>query len=183
MLTSSKFKTVFSCFRLNKIMHLVPFFLPSTPKTNSITRPHLQSKNLIEVTLARTNKYGNDSVKYQCLRDWNNLKKKFPQIPENKLSLYENQKNSKESCFWSILNVLFTTINFYMCILHYFYFLSSRVIQMTLYFMILLVLMFIVNQNFKFLNRCIILLLLSFVLLSFAFCIFYVLIVCVIAAL
>ena len=170
-------------FQVEQNNALGTFFLPSTPKTNSITRPHLQSKNLIEVTLARTNKYGNDSVKYQCIRDWNNLKKKFPQIPENKLSLYENQKNSKESCFWSILNVLFTTINFYMCILYYFYFLSSRVIQMTLYFMILLVLMFIVNQNFKFLNRCIILLLLSFVLLSFAFCIFYVLIVCVIASL
>ena len=59
-----------------------------------------------------------------------------------------------------------------MCTLYYFYFLFSRVAQMTPYFMISSVLKFIVNQNFKLLNRYIILLLLSFVLLPFAFCIF-----------
>ena len=47
----------------------------------------------------------------------------------------------------------FTTISFYMCALYYFYFLSSRVIQLTQYFRILLVLIFIVNQNLKLLNR------------------------------
>ena len=36
-----------------------------------------------------------------------------------------------------------------MCTLYYFYFLSLRVIQLAPYFMILLVLIFIVNQNFK----------------------------------
>ena len=30
--------------------------------------------NLLDVTLTRTNKYGKKSVKYQCIRDWNNFK-------------------------------------------------------------------------------------------------------------
>ena len=60
-----------------------------------------------------------------------------------------------------------------MCTLYYFYFLSSRVIQLTPYFMILLVLIFIVNQNFKLLNRHSILLLFSFVLLPFCFLYFF----------
>ena len=30
----------------------------------------------------------------------------------------KNQKNSKTSYFWSILNISFTTINFYMCTLY-----------------------------------------------------------------
>ena len=49
--------------------------------------------------------------------------------------------------------------------------------------MILLVLTLIVNRNFKLLNRNSILLLLSFVLWPFAFCIFYYIIVLVIAVL
>ena len=67
----------------------------------------------------------------------------------------------------------FTTINFYMCTLCYFYFLSSRVIQFTPRFVILLVLIFIVNQNFKLLNRHSSLLLFSFVLLPFCFLYFF----------
>ena len=60
-----------------------------------------------------------------------------------------------------------------MCTLYYFYFLSSRVIQLTPYFVILLVLIFIVNQNFKLLNQHSILLLFSFALLPFCFlCVF-----------
>ena len=54
-----------------------------------------------------------------------------------------------------------------MCTLYYF--LSSRVIQLTPYFMILLVLILMVNRNFKLLNRHSILLLFSFVLLPFCF--------------
>ena len=65
------------------------------------------------------------------------------------------------------------TIIFYMCTLYYFYFLSSWVIQLAPYFMILLVLIFIVNQNFKLLNRHSILLLFSFVLLPFCFLYFF----------
>ena len=69
----------------------------------------------------------------------------------------------------------FTTINFYMCTLYYFYFLSSRVIKLTPYFLILLVLIFIVNRNFKMLNRHSILLLFSFALLPFCFLYFFIL--------
>ena len=69
-----------------------------------------------------------------------------------------------------------------MCTLYYFYFLSSRVIQLTPYFMILLVLIFIVNRNFKLLNWHSILLLFFFVLLPLCFLYsFYIIIVCVIA--
>ena len=79
----------------------------------------------------------------------------------------------KQAIFDQYWTLLFTTINFYMCTLYYFYFLSSRVIQLTPYFMILLVLIFIVNQNFKLLNRHSILLLFSFVLLPFCFLYFF----------
>ena len=65
-----------------------------------------------------------------------------------------------------------TTISFYMCALYYFYFLSSRVIQLTQYFRILLVLIFIMNQNLKLLNRHSILWF-SFVLLPFCFLYFF----------
>ena len=125
--------------------------LYSKDKHNYQTRSATQ--NLLDVPLARTNKYGKESVKYQCVRDWNNFKTKFSQIPQNKPSNYENQKNSKTSYFWLMLNLLFTTINFFMCTLYYFYFLFSRVIQVTSYFMILLLLMFIVNRNFMIMNR------------------------------
>ena len=74
-------------------MHLIPLFLLSTPKANTITRP-----DLLDVPLARTNKYGKESVKYQCIRD-NNFKKKFPQIPENKLSNIEIKGILKQAVF------------------------------------------------------------------------------------
>ena len=109
------------------------------------------------------------SLKYQCIRDWNNFKKKFRQIPENKLSYTKIKRILKQAIFNQYWTFLFMNINFCMCTLHYFYFLSSRVIQLTPYFMILLVLIFIVNQNFKLLNRHSILLLFSFLLLPFCF--------------
>ena len=65
-------------FQVEQNNALATFFpaLQSKDKLNYQTTSAIQ--NLIDVTLARTNKYGNDSVKYQCIRDWNNLKKKFP---------------------------------------------------------------------------------------------------------
>ena len=54
-----------------------------------------------------------------------------------------------------------------------FYFLSSRVIQLTSYFMILLVLIFIVNRNFKLLNRHSILLLCALTILLSVFFLYY----------
>ena len=44
------------------------------------------TQSLLHLPLTVINKYGKESVKYQCLRDWNNFKKKFPQIPEKELS-------------------------------------------------------------------------------------------------
>ena len=57
--------------------------LHSKDKRNCETRSETQ--NLLDVPLARTSKYGKESVKYECIRDWNNFKTKFQQMPENKL--------------------------------------------------------------------------------------------------
>ena len=43
--------------------------------------------------------YGKESVKYQCIRDRNNFKKKFPQIPENKLSNMKIKRILKQAIF------------------------------------------------------------------------------------
>ena len=53
--------------------------LHSKDKHNYQTRK--KKKNLLDKPLARTNKYGKESVKYWCVRNWNNFKKKFQQIP------------------------------------------------------------------------------------------------------
>ena len=71
--------------------------LHSRDKHNYQTRSATQ--NLLDVPLARTNKYGKESVKYQCIRDWNNFKKKLPQIPENKLSYMEIKTILKQAIF------------------------------------------------------------------------------------
>ena len=54
---------------------------------------HSRDKQLPDVPLARTNKYGKESVKHLCIRDsdWSKLQKEVPshavpQIPENELS-------------------------------------------------------------------------------------------------
>ena len=52
--------------------------LHSKDKRNYQTRS--SSQNLLDVPLAKTNKSRQQSVKYQCIRDWNSFKKKFPQI-------------------------------------------------------------------------------------------------------
>ena len=94
--------------------------LQSRDKHNYQTRSATQ--NLLDVPLARPNKYGKEFVKYQYIRDWNNFKKKFPQIPQNELSNMKIKRILKQA-ICSILNDLFTTVNFYMYTLHYFYFL------------------------------------------------------------
>ena len=71
--------------------------LHSRDKHNYQTR--YATQNLLDVPLARTNKYGKESVKYQCIRDWNNFKKKFPQIPENKLSNMKIKRILKQTIF------------------------------------------------------------------------------------
>ena len=57
------------------------------------------TQNLLDVHLGKTNKYGKESVKYQCIRDWNNFKMKFPQIPENKLSNMKIKRILKQAIF------------------------------------------------------------------------------------
>ena len=101
--------------------------LHSRDKHNYQTRSATQ--NLLDVSIVRTNKYGKESVKHQCIRDWDNFKNKFPQIPKKKLSNLKIKIILEH--FWSILDVLFPTINFYMCTLCYFYFLSSMVAQLS----------------------------------------------------
>ena len=68
-------------------------------KDHKITKHNYQTRsatrNLLDIPLARTNKYGKESVKYQCIKDWNNFKKKFAQIPENKLSNIKIKRNLK----------------------------------------------------------------------------------------
>ena len=71
--------------------------LHSKDKHNYQTRS--ATPNLVDVPLARPNKYGKESVKYQCIRDRNNFKKKFPQIPENKLSYIKIKRILKQAIF------------------------------------------------------------------------------------
>ena len=71
--------------------------LHSKDKHNYQTRSATQ--NLLDIPLARTNKYGKGSVKYQCIRDWNNFKKKFSQIKENKLSYMKIKRILKQAIF------------------------------------------------------------------------------------
>ena len=97
-MTFSKFKTVFSCIRSNKITHLIPFFLPSAPETTHY-QTRSATQNLFDIPLAKTNKYGKESFKYQCVRHWNNFKKKFPQIPENELSNMKIKRILKQAIF------------------------------------------------------------------------------------
>ena len=69
--------------------------LHSKHKHNYLTRSATQ--NLLDVPLARTSKYGKESVKYQCIRDWDNFKKKFPQT--NKLSNIKIKRILKQAIF------------------------------------------------------------------------------------
>ena len=89
---------VFMCqFEQNNALAISFLVLHSKDKHNYQTRSGTQ--NLLDVPLARTNKYGEESVKYQCIRDWNNFKKKFPQIPENKLSYMKIKRILKQAIF------------------------------------------------------------------------------------
>ena len=43
--------------------------------------------NLLDIPLTKTNMYGKNSIKNLCIRDWNNLKRDFSDIPDSELSL------------------------------------------------------------------------------------------------
>ena len=132
------------------------------------------TRNLLDVLLAKANKYGEESVKYQCIRDWNNFKKKFPKIPENKLFNMKIKTILKQAIFdqyWTFYSPPSISICA-PCIIFTFYLQGLFDWHHTLWFY-LCWLIFIVNRNFKLLNQHSILLLLSFVLLPFAFCSFF----------
>ena len=90
----------------------------SFPTLHSKDRHNYQTRsatqNLLDLALARTNRYGKESFKYQCVRDWNKFKMKFPQIPEKKLSYMKIKRILKQATFDQYRTFLFTTINFYM---------------------------------------------------------------------
>ena len=48
--------------------------------------------NLLDIPLTKTNMYGKNSIRNLCIRDWNNLKRDFSDIPDPELSL--SKKNS-----------------------------------------------------------------------------------------
>ena len=68
------------------------------PKT--ITRPDLQPKACqMYLQQEEVSMYDKVSVKYQCIRDWNNFKKRFLQIPENKLPNMKIKRILKQAIF------------------------------------------------------------------------------------
>ena len=80
----------------------------SFPSVHSIDKQNYQTRfatqnrldrNLLDVLLTRPNKYGKESVKYQCIRDCNNFKKKFPEMPENKMSNTKIKRILKQAIF------------------------------------------------------------------------------------
>ena len=84
-------------FQQNNVLATSSLPLHSKDKHNYQTRS--QTQNLLDVPLARTTKYGKESVKYQCIREWNNLKENSPKIPENKLSDMKIKKILKQAIF------------------------------------------------------------------------------------
>ena len=84
-------------FQQNNVLATSSLALHSKDKHNYQTRSETQ--NLLDVPLARTTKYGKESVKYQCIREWNNFKENSPKIPENKLSYMKIKKILKQAIF------------------------------------------------------------------------------------
>ena len=67
---------------------------------------HSKDKHLLDLPgryaktySARTNKYGKEYAKHQCVRDWNNFEKKSPQIPANKLVYMKIKRILKQAIF------------------------------------------------------------------------------------
>ena len=78
--------------------------LQAREKHNYSNRSVLQ--NLFDVLLKTTRM--NDlikPVKYQCIRDWDNFKKAFPQIPESEFSRWNIKSYLKQKCFDQYLKI------------------------------------------------------------------------------
>ena len=84
-------------FQQNNVLATSSPALRSKDKHNYQTR--CETQNLLDVPLPRTTKYGKESVKYQCIREWNNFKDKSPKIPGNKLSYMKIKKILKQPIF------------------------------------------------------------------------------------
>ena len=84
--------------RLNKI--ICTCYLFSCPPLQRQTQlpDQICNPTPVQCTFSK-NKYGKESVKYKCIGDWNNFKKKFPQIPENKLSKTKIKRILKQAIF------------------------------------------------------------------------------------
>ena len=82
-MTSSKFKTVFLCIKLNKIIHLLATFLPALHSSDKHNCHQTRSatQNLQDVALVRTNKYSKKSVKYQPMHQ--RLEELQKEVPTN----------------------------------------------------------------------------------------------------
>ena len=51
-----------------------------------------KTKKLLDIPLFKTDTYGTHSVKYNCIVDWNNFKKKFPSLPPQDYTYFKVKK-------------------------------------------------------------------------------------------
>ena len=107
---------------------------------------------MLNVPLTKANKYCEESTAYQCISDWNNFKKEFPQIPENKLSNMKIKiilKQAISDQYWTFYSPPSTSICV-PCIIFIVY--HQGLFNWHHTFMILLVLIFIGNRIFELLD-------------------------------
>ena len=76
----------------------VPLFLLFRVKTSTTTTLG-QQHNLLDIPLTETNMYGKNSIKNLCIRDWNNLKRDFSDIPDSELSLSKIKSYLKQKYY------------------------------------------------------------------------------------
>ena len=62
--------------------------------------------NLLDIPLTKTNMYGKNSIRNLCIRDWNNLKRDFSDIPDPELSLSKKNSHLKNTMVNSELIII-----------------------------------------------------------------------------
>ena len=55
-----------------------------------------KAKKLLDIPLFQTDTYETNSTKYNCITDWNNFRKTFPNIPQNECTYFNVKKLLKE---------------------------------------------------------------------------------------
>ena len=55
--------------------------------------------DLLDIPLTKTNMYGKNSIKNPCIRDWDNLKRDFSDIPDSELSLSKIKSYLKQKYY------------------------------------------------------------------------------------